>query len=87
MTSAKSEMVRQKAAESLMTNLAQPVTAKLEVDVSYNNDVVEDLRATTRALAQQQLKMIMNGQASAGEIARSEILAKRTSDQSEPIDV
>jgi hypothetical protein len=87
MTSAKSEMVRQKAAESLMTNLAQPVTAKLEVDVSYNNDVVDDLRATTRALAQQQLKMIMNGQSTAGEVARSQILAKHTSEQSEPIDI
>ena len=39
--------------------------------------MVEDLRATTKALAQQQLKMIMNGQSSAKEIAHSEILAQK----------
>ena len=78
MHTAKSEMVRQKAAESLITNLAAPALAKIELEVNYNNDVVEDLRATTKALAQQQLRMIMNGQASAKEIAHSEILAKTT---------
>jgi len=77
MHNAKSELVRQKAAESLMSNLVSPAAAKVEIDISYNNDVVEDLRATTRALAQQQLKMIMNGQASAKEIAHSEILARK----------
>ena len=78
MHTAKSEMVRQKAAESLITNLAAPATAKVEIDIGYSNDVVADLRATTKALAQQQLKMILNGQASAKEIAHSEILAKKT---------
>lgn len=77
MRTAKSEMVRQKAAESLITNLAAPTAAKLEIDIGYSNDIVEDLRATTKALAQQQLKMILNGQASAREIAHSEILAKK----------
>ena len=51
--------------------------SKVEIDIGYSNDVVEDLRATTKALAQQQLKMILNGQASAKEIAHSEILAKK----------
>jgi len=77
MRTAKSEMVRQKAAESLIANLAAPATSKVEIDIGYSNDVVEDLRATTKALAQQQLKMILNGQASAKEIAHSEILAKK----------
>ena len=77
MHTAKSEMVRQKAAESLISNLAAPALAKVELEVNYNNDVVEDLRATTKALAQQQLKMIMNGQSSAKEIAHSEILARK----------
>ena len=77
MHTAKSELVRQKAAESLMSNLAAPAAAKVEIDINYNNDVVEDLRATTKALAQQQLKMILNGQSSAKEIAHSEIIAKR----------
>jgi len=78
MRSAKSELVRQKAAESLMSNLTAPAAAKIEIDVGYKNEIIDDLRATTKALAQQQLKMIMNGQASAKEIAHSEILAVKT---------
>ena len=77
MRTAKSEMVRQKAAESLITNLTAPTAAKLEIDIGYSNDLVDDLRATTKALAQQQLKMILNGQSSAKEIAHSEILARK----------
>ena len=38
---------------------------------------MEDLRATTKALAQQQLRMILNGQSSAKEVAHSEIIAKK----------
>ena len=59
-----------------MSNLAAPATAKVEIDIGYSHDVVEDLRATTKALAQQQLKMILNGQSSAKEVAHSEIIAK-----------
>tara|TARA_R110002167_G_scaffold64493_3_gene182345 strand:+ start:377 stop:1147 length:771 start_codon:yes stop_codon:yes gene_type:complete len=77
MHTAKSELVRQKAAESLISNLAAPAVAKLDIDINYSNDIVEDLRATTKALAQQQLKMILNGQSSAKEIAHSEILARK----------
>ena len=76
MHSANSELVRQKAAESLMTNLVAPAASKVEIEVNYSNDVVEDLRATTRALAKQQLAMIMNGQSTAKEIAHSDIIAK-----------
>ena len=77
MHTAKSELVRQKAAESLINNLAAPAAAKVEIDIGYSHDVVEDLRATTKALAQQQLKMILNGQSSAKEIAHSEIIARK----------
>ena len=76
MHTAKSELVRQKAAESLISNLAAPAAAKVEIDIGYSHDIVEDLRATTKALAQQQLKMILNGQSSAKEVAHSEIIAK-----------
>ena len=78
MHNAKSEMVRQKAAESLITNLKAPEHAKIEIDVNYSNDMVDDLRATTRALAKQQMEMIKSGHASARDIAHSEILAKKT---------
>jgi hypothetical protein len=77
MRTAKSELVRQKAAESLISNLTAPSAAKIDIDINYSNDIVEDLRATTKALAQQQLKMILNGQSSAKEVAHSEILAKK----------
>ena len=77
MRTARSELVRQKAAESLINNLTAPATAKIEIDIGYSNDVIDDLRATTRALAQQQLRMIMNGQTSAKEVAHSEIIAKK----------
>ena len=77
MHTAKSELVRQKAAESLISNLTAPTAAKLEIDIGYSNDLVDELRATTKALAQQQLKMILNGQSSAKEVAHSEIIAKK----------
>lgn len=76
MLNAKSEMVKQKAAESLMNNLTAPVAAKIELEVGYNNDTIDELRSTTKALAEQQMKMIMHGQSSVKEIAHSEILAK-----------
>ena len=82
MRTAKSELVRQKAAESLISNLTAPITAKVEIDIGYSNDVINELRATTKALAQQQLRMIVNGQSSAKEIAHSEIIAKKV----EPIE-
>jgi len=73
-----SPMVRQKAAESLMNGLTAPVAAKIELDINYNNDIVDDLRATTRALAQQQMALIKSGTANAKDIAHSEILAVKT---------
>jgi len=77
MRDAKSEMVRQKAAESLITNLAAPAAAKVELDVNYSNDTIDELRATTRKLADQQMKMIMGGQISAQDAAHSDIIAKQ----------
>lgn len=80
MRSAKSETVRQKAAECLITQLKAPETAKVEVDVNYNNSMVDDLRATTKALAQQQLKMIQAGHMNAQEVAHSDIIATKVDD-------
>ena len=77
MRSAKSETVKQKAAECLIVQLKAPEAAKVEIDINYKNDVVDDLRATTRALAQQQMKMIKAGHMSAQEAAHSDIIAKK----------
>ena len=77
MRTAKSETVRQKAAECLITQLKAPEAAKIEVDVSYNNSSIDDLRETTRALAQQQLKMIQSGAVTAEHVAHSDIIARK----------
>ena len=78
MQNAKSEMVRQKAAESLLINLKAPEATKIALDVSYGQSgMIEDLRATTKALAQQQVKLIREGISSAKDIAHSEIIANK----------
>jgi hypothetical protein len=77
MRTAKSETVRQKAAECLIMQLKAPEASKIEVDVTYNNSSIDELRETTRALAQQQLKMIQSGAVTAEHIAHSDIIAKR----------
>jgi len=77
MRTAKSETVHQKAAECLITQLKAPETAKIEVDVSYSNSSIDELRETTRALAQQQLKMIQSGAVTAEHVAHSDIIARK----------
>jgi hypothetical protein len=78
MRNANSEMVRQKAAESLLINLKAPESTKIELDVSYGQSgMIDDLRATTKALAQQQMQLIKEGVSSARDIAHSEIIANR----------
>lgn len=71
-----SSMVRMKAAACLIENLRAPEVAKVAIDVNYSNDVIDDLRATTRALAQQQKALIETGKVNAKDIAESDILAK-----------
>jgi hypothetical protein len=77
MRDAKSETVRQKAAECLIIQLKAPEASKIEIDVSYNNDSIDELRATTRALAQQQLKLIKSGVVTAEDMAHSDIIARK----------
>jgi hypothetical protein len=77
MRSAKSETVRQKAAECLIMQLKAPEAAKIEVDVNYSNSSIDDLRETTRALAQQQLQMIKSGAVTAEHVAHSDIIARK----------
>ena len=77
MRGAKSETVRQKAAECLIMQLKAPEAAKIEIDVNYSNDSIDELRETTRALAQQQLKLIQSGAVTAEHIAHSDIIARK----------
>jgi len=77
MRDARSETVRQKAAECLIMQLKAPEAAKVEIDVSYSNDSINELRETTRALAQQQMKLIQSGAVTAEAMAHSDIIAKK----------
>ena len=77
MRDAKSETVRQKAAECLIMQLKAPEAAKIEIDVNYSNDSIDELRATTRALAQQQMKLIESGAVTAQTVAHSDIIARK----------
>lgn len=77
MRDARSETVRQKAAECLIMQLKAPEAAKVEIDVSYSNDSINELRETTRALAQQQMKLIKSGAVTAEAMAHSDIIAKK----------
>lgn len=77
MATARSETVRQKAAESLMNNLLPPAAAKVELDITSSDNTVAELNETVQMLAAQQLKMIMNGQATAAQIAASDVTVKK----------
>jgi len=77
MRTAKSETVRQKAAECLIMQLKAPEASKIEIDVNYSNDSIDELRETTRALAQQQLKLIESGAVTAETIAHSDIIGNK----------
>jgi len=80
MRSARSETVRQKAAECLIMQLKAPETAKIEIGVNYSNDSIDELRETTRALAQQQMRLIKSGAVTAEAMAHSDIIAKKKPD-------
>ena len=57
--------------------LKAPESAKIEIDVNYSNDSIDELRETTRALAQQQLALIQSGAVTAQAMAHSDIIARK----------
>lgn len=74
MTSAKSEMVRTTAANSILQQLKQPETQKMELQVSQKEDSsISQLRDATRQLAAQQRQMIQSGSMNAQEVAHSRL--------------
>lgn len=75
MVSAESEKVRTDAANSLLTQLKPPETKKLEIDIGVRQDkTIDDLRATTLELVEQQKEMIRLGHMNAKGIAHSKLL-------------
>lgn len=80
MTTAVSEKVRTEAANSLLTHLKPPEVKKVELELGLRQDSgIADLHATMRQMAEQQRKLIENGQ-SAREISRIPVV------QSQPIE-
>lgn len=75
MLTARSEMVRTTAANSLLQQLKPPEIKKVELAVtSTESSAVKELRAATLALAAQQRQLIQAGVANAQEIAHSVII-------------
>lgn len=75
MRSASSELIRQKAADSLMTHLRPPDTAKISVDVTVSQaDALSELREVSRELARAQLHAIEDKTKTVLEIAHTPIL-------------
>jgi len=74
MMTANSEKVRCDAANSLLTHLKQPEVTKIEMDLNVKQDKsIDELRATTRELANMQRTMIQNKQVSVDSIVRSKL--------------
>ncbi len=72
MTTAQSETVQMKAADSLLTHLKPPEVTKHEIKIDVGQDsMIEALRASTEALVEQQSKSISSGAVNAQQIAHT----------------
>lgn len=86
MHNAKSEHVRMNAADSIMTQLRPPEVQKLEMDINVKEDQsIQELRATTLELVGVQKNLIVEGRATAKQIAHSK-LAHIVDDDNEKIE-
>jgi hypothetical protein len=75
MMTADSEKVRTEAANSLLVNLKQPETTKLDISVGVKeDDSLRELRDATMELIEEQKKAIRAGVNSAQDIAESKII-------------
>lgn len=87
MRTAQSEKVQQEAANSLMTHLKRPETAKMELEVTHKDDAaVASLKEETRRLAEQQKQWIESGKATAQDVAHSKIVQGETIEDGEVVD-
>ena len=72
---ARSEKVRCDAANSLLTHLKMPETAKIELDVTVKeNDAIAELKQSTLELVAAQRKMLEAGAMNAQEIAKMKVV-------------
>jgi len=75
MATANSEKVRSDAANSILTHLKAPEVTKMELDVNVKQDkTVDDLRATTLKLVEQQKAMLEKGSTTVRDVAHSTLI-------------
>jgi hypothetical protein len=75
MLNAKSEKVQSDSAAKLVDALKAPEATKIKLDISLaEGSVIEDLRQTTRQLAQQQRELIESGAMRVKDVAHSKII-------------
>jgi glutamine synthetase type III len=81
MVNADSEKVRTDAANSLLNHLKKPETSKVQLDISYKEDkTLEDLRATTQALVEQQRRLLEEKVINAKDVAEAVIISSEVED-------
>lgn len=81
MANANSEKVRTDAANSLLNHLKKPESSKIQLDISYKEDkTLDELRATTQALVDQQRRMLEEKVINAKDIAEAVIISKEIED-------
>jgi hypothetical protein len=81
MVNANSEKVRTDAANSLLNALKKPEASKVQLDISYKEDkTLEELRATTQALVEQQKRLLEEKVINAKDVAEAVIISKEVED-------
>ena len=81
MLNANSEKVRTDAANSLLNHLKKPESSKIQLDISYKEDkTLDDLRATTQALVEQQRRLLEEKVIDAKYVAESVIIPREIED-------
>jgi hypothetical protein len=77
MMTAKSEKVRTDAANSVMTQLKQPESQKIELDIAVREDkTIDALRASSLELVARQKQILLSGAMSAKDIAHSNLITE-----------
>ncbi len=75
MTTANSEKVRSDAANSVLTHLKPPETAKIELDITHKDtSEIHDLRSAVQELVTAQRQTITSGAMNAKEVAHSRLV-------------
>lgn len=82
MVSAKSEMVRMQAANSLLTHLKPPEDAKIELDIGQSTagSIIGQLTDTLHKMSQQQVGMVAAGMGSSKSLAADPIILENKAD-------